>query len=130
MNRQLVPFARRSLRVSSYNQFQNLLSQHKNYQVFRVAKRSYQSDKKIDDAGFLDTLAGVYEDPNYKLDLKPDEWREGQAFHYVAEFGVMIVAVPCIIAAFLCFSFLAWYTFFDTQTTYVCTRFFLLLSHY
>lgn len=34
--------------------------------------RSFQSDKKWNNAGFIDTLAGIYEDPNYKLDLKPE----------------------------------------------------------
>jgi hypothetical protein len=88
--------------------------------IFVVNKnqvRSYQSDKKWNNAGFIDTLAGIYEDPNYKLDLKPEEIRDGQILYYLSEFGVSMFVLPCVLAIFLGIAFLAWYTLFDPQTT-------------
>jgi hypothetical protein len=83
-------------------------------------KRFYQSEKSWehpDQVGYFDTLAGVYEDPNFTVDLRPFEWREGQYLHYISEIGIMILCVPAIIVICLCFSMLAWYTFYDPQSS-------------
>jgi len=95
----------------------SLLVVNKNLQWHQ--EREYQSAKRWDNAGFLDTIVGIYEDPNYKLDLKAEEMRDGQPLHYLSEFGVMIVSVPAACAIFLAVSMLTWYTFFDTQPTFL-----------
>lgn len=110
-------------RLNSRAEFNKLMSRanvSNRYKVLVASSqqlRFLQSPKKASDPGFIDTLTGVYEDPNYKLDLKPDELRDGELYHYISEFGVILVTIPSIMVFFLCCSFLAWYTFFDSQTT-------------
>ena len=77
--------------------------------------RMVASAKKADCPGYLDNLVGVYEDPNYQLDVKVEEWREGQWFYFFSDFGVWILLVPTCLAIAACFASLMWYTFFDPQ---------------
>lgn len=72
--------------------------------------------------GFLDSLVGTYEDPEYPLDMKPEEWREGQYAHYfswapINEYGIFLIGVPAVLVFISAAAFLAWYTFFDPQTS-------------
>jgi len=103
--------------LNNYSPNSIIIGNHRLMDSVRV--REYQSAKKWANAGYLDTLTGVYEDPNYKLDLKPEEIRDGQPLHYVSEFGVMIVSVPATLAILLGVSFLTFYTLFDSQPTFL-----------
>jgi len=75
--------------------------------------RMVASDKKAANPGYLDGLVGEYEDPNYKLDIKTEEWREGQWFYFFSDFGVWILLVPTCIAIAASAASLMWYTLFD-----------------
>ena len=95
------------------------------YMIHRIPNmqiRQFQSDSMRESPGFLDSLIGTYDDPNYTLDLKPEEWREGQYKHYMSwspinEWGIFMIGVPSVAAFVMCFAFLAYYTFYDTQVT-------------
>jgi len=56
-----------------------------------------------------------YESPEYKLDCKPFEFREGEPFWFFNFLGTAIVASTIAFAFILCFGSLARYTLVDTQ---------------
>ncbi|EFC36243.1 predicted protein [Naegleria gruberi] len=79
--------------------------------------RFIQTLRKRNNPGFLDTVSGMYESAEYKLDCKPFEFREGEPFFLFNYLGVVIVACTIAFAFFMCFSSLARYTLIDTQVT-------------
>jgi hypothetical protein len=93
--------------------------------LFQTQTRGLQVRKRAEGSlhqGWFDSLSGMYEDPRYPLDMKPAEFRNGQ-FYYLFEYlGIVIVLLPCIVAAFMAAFSLAWYTFVDTQVTVLRTN--------
>jgi hypothetical protein len=98
--------------------------------LFQMQQRGLQVRKRAEGSlhqGWFDSLSGMYEDPRYPLDMKPAEFRNGQ-FYYLFEYlGIVIVLLPCILAAFMAAFSLAWYTFVDSQVTYVLCYYFILM---
>ena len=64
---------------------------------------------------FIDAIAGVYEDPQYALDVKPLEWRDEQVPSWFNT-GSLLVMLPILGALFLETFALLWSTFEDTST--------------
>lgn len=82
-------------------------------------KRSFQTPYKPGaSVTVLDTMGSVYDDPKYMLDVKPVEFRDGQANSY-NQFGAVAVGIPCFIACFFAVCSIIWYTMFDTEVQYV-----------
>jgi hypothetical protein len=84
--------------------------------------RNVQSEKMRESPGFLDSLVGTYEDPEYPLDMKAEEWRDGQYKHYLSwapinEYGIFLIGIPAVAVMVMSGVFLMWYTFFDIQTS-------------
>ena len=81
--------------------------------------RFMQSPKNHKHPGFLDSLIGAYEDPRFRIDLKPLEFRDGQfKYYYSHRLGTQILAFVCAIPFVLAFFSLTFYSLYDSEITY------------
>lgn len=78
-----------------------------------VQVRSFQTPYKPGQRiKFFDSICNVHEIPDYKLDLKPLEWRNGQLTSW-ASIGILILMVPFTSICIFGLVCLLWITWFD-----------------
>jgi len=77
--------------------------------------RNFQSPKGYP-GGALDGAIGVYKDPNFKLDLKPYEWRDGQWKTYTHLPSIIVWSLAVYAIVFGCIA-LVQYSRIDHQVS-------------
>ncbi|KAF0978915.1 hypothetical protein FDP41_001985 [Naegleria fowleri] len=113
MNRALSLVARKSQNISLHVNKNGMALMILQFNSPSAQQRFLQTIRKRNNPGFMDTVSGMYESPEYKLDCKPFEFREGEPFFLLNYLGVVIVAATIAFAFMLCFSSLLRYTLVD-----------------